>query len=290
MSKSYFVYFEANEEQYQCLICGRCFLLACDEQVLSEHLHQSHRKKTKEVPLNTDKTLLNHFSKQGRIKYTCNYCGELFNSAGFHKNNRLVFARHIHKMHKDKVSSDILKIVFLKSRKGNLNFAADHVTFKALKIKQCKYCSFVYPKGNNCFVQDLVRHLIDFHKEIIIPESIQKRYSRKKYECQFCGKITGSPSLLESHEARHLDEKRFFCEFCHKGFVERFEIKRHVLHVHSDEKPIICSVCGKRFKTKTILKTHTRVHTGETPFQCNKCEKKFKFQATRDNHKCLIYS
>jgi len=192
-------------------------------------------------------------------------------------------------MHRDKASSDIIKMIYLAQmhRQGSKYFAADHVVFKALDEKKCKYCSYVFPNPAY-FIKCVIRHLMEHHKEIFVPEDIQKKYSFKKYECQFCGKMQKGPIDLEVHEARHLKKKNVFCQLCGKGFVESNEVTRHILFMHSDEKPWTCDICGRSFKTKTILKTHTRVHTGETPFQCKNCEKKFKFQATRDNHKCIL--
>ena len=49
MAKSGLEYFDSNEEKYQCLICGRCFLIVCDEKVLTEHLDKNHRKKLNDL-------------------------------------------------------------------------------------------------------------------------------------------------------------------------------------------------------------------------------------------------
>ena len=58
------------------------------------------------------------------------------------------------------------------------------------------------------------------------------------------------------------------------------------MRTHTGETPYQCDVCQKKFKTKTHLKSHTRVHTGETPFECKNCLRRFKFYAIRNSHKC----
>ena len=42
MEKPFCDYYELNKEKYQCLICGRCFLIVCDVQVLADHLQKNH--------------------------------------------------------------------------------------------------------------------------------------------------------------------------------------------------------------------------------------------------------
>ena len=305
MAKTGLEYFDSNEEKYQCLICGRCFLIVCDEKVLIEHLHNNHRKKLND--LNVQKVeetycienhLLNQFSKQDSNLYKCNFCANSYSTLKIHKNDSLVFARHIYKNHLEHSSPEILKMVNLynrmqknakKKKDKNYFFAIDHFVFQTSSIIKCNYCLFS-KKWKRVLMKHLTMHLIAYHKEIVpadIQSNVQSIFQSKIYKCQICGKIKNSPAALEIHEAFHLKKKRFFCKHCNKGFVLKQCVQRHILNVHSDEKPNTCDVCGAGFKTKTILKTHLRVHTGETPFQCKKCEKRFKFQASRDSHKCI---
>merc|ERR1719342_146680 len=208
MEESILNYYESNENQFQYLMCGRCFLTVCNEQVLFDHLLNSHNKKLdtikrpiEDIQVNAAaQPLLNQFSKQGSINYKCNYCGKCFSAPNFNKKIRSIFADHILKMHSDKASSDIFKMIYLdldgKNKKESKYFAADHVVFKALDVKHCKYCEYVFPKVQH-FIRCLIYHLMEYHKEILIPENILTKLSEKKHECQFCGKIKRGPKELK---------------------------------------------------------------------------------------------
>jgi uncharacterized Zn-finger protein len=67
---------------------------------------------------------------------------------------------------------------------------------------------------------------------------------------------------LQSHGPR-----KHVCQQCHRSFIERSNLKRHFLLVHSGGKPFICNFegCGKRFSLNFTLLTHIRgVHTSDS--------------------------
>nr|XP_046183471.1 zinc finger protein 135-like [Oncorhynchus gorbuscha] len=62
---------------------------------------------------------------------------------------------------------------------------------------------------------------------------------------------------LNVHLRWHNGEKRHWCSYCGKGFLDYNNLKRHKL-VHTGEKPYTCSECGKHFKQTGHLKKHLK--------------------------------
>ncbi|GBM98385.1 Zinc finger protein 271 [Araneus ventricosus] len=83
-----------------------------------------------------------------------------------------------------------------------------------------------------------------------------------------------SPSSTNAEVQWHLDDGRFVCSRCRKGFGKKHHLVRHY-RTHTGEKPFACDKCGKRFGDSSNLTIHRRTHTGEKPFACDKCEKSF---------------
>ncbi|GBO06687.1 Zinc finger protein 354C [Araneus ventricosus] len=83
-----------------------------------------------------------------------------------------------------------------------------------------------------------------------------------------------SPSITNAEVQWHLDDGRFICSRCRKGFGKKHHLLRHY-RTHTGEKPFACDKCEKGFGRKDYLVTHYRTHTGEKPFACDKCEKTF---------------
>ncbi|GBN77179.1 Zinc finger protein 572, partial [Araneus ventricosus] len=89
------------------------------------------------------------------------------------------------------------------------------------------------------------------------------------YKCTVIG-----PSNTNTEVQWHLEDGRFVCPRCRKGFGKKHHLVRHY-RTHTGEKPFACDKCEKGFGRKDYLVTHYRTHTGEKPFACDKCEKTF---------------
>ncbi|GBN48575.1 Zinc finger and SCAN domain-containing protein 22 [Araneus ventricosus] len=83
-----------------------------------------------------------------------------------------------------------------------------------------------------------------------------------------------SPSSTNAEVQWHLDDGRFVCSRCRKGFGKKHHLVRHY-RTHTGEKPFACDKCEKGFGRKHHLVRHYRTHTGEKPFACDKCGKRF---------------
>ncbi|XP_038651131.1 zinc finger protein 234-like isoform X1 [Scyliorhinus canicula] len=79
-----------------------------------------------------------------------------------------------------------------------------------------------------------------------------------------------------------MEEKRFRCDVCDKGFVNSTKLLRHHV-IHTGEKPFRCDVCEKSFSQASNLRQHQQVHTGEK-FTCEVCDKSFSQASTLRKH------
>ncbi|GBM97418.1 Zinc finger protein 8 [Araneus ventricosus] len=83
-----------------------------------------------------------------------------------------------------------------------------------------------------------------------------------------------SPSSTNAEVQWHVDDGRFVCPRCRKGFGRKYHLVLHY-RTHTGEKPFACDKCGKRFCQSSNLSAHRRTHTGEKPFACDKCGRRF---------------
>ncbi len=72
--------------------------------------------------------------------------------------------------------------------------------------------------------------LRDFCKEI------SKENDRKWFQCKLCSKRINNVTKFKYHmKLVHTDCRDFICGLCQKGFVERCELKRHIVGTHSKD-------------------------------------------------------
>ena len=57
------------------------------------------------------------------------------------------------------------------------------------------------------------------------------------------------------------DQKRFKCDVCGKGFVEKERLEDHN-NIHTGEKPYKCKFCSSCFASKGTHAMHERGHLG----------------------------
>ncbi|XP_060595960.1 zinc finger protein 62-like [Ruditapes philippinarum] len=115
--------------------------------------------------------------------------------------------------------------------------------------------------------------------------------SKKKIECETCGKRFNVRSKLERHMVVHTGEKRYFCDICGKGFGFRESLGEHLKRMHTDgqnlskhRKDKICSICFKNFKSTEKLKEHMASHTSGKTFKCDLCSKSFTYKTCLLRH------
>ncbi|GBL81722.1 Zinc finger protein 358 [Araneus ventricosus] len=105
-----------------------------------------------------------------------------------------------------------------------------------------------------------------------------------RFVCPRCGKGFGRKDHLVCHYRTHTAEKPFVCDKCGKRFGQSNTLARH-RRTHTGEKPFACDICEKRFGQSSNLATHRRTHTGEKPFACDKCGERFGQSNTLARHR-----
>ena len=68
------------------------------------------------------------------------------------------------------------------------------------------------------------------------------------------GKMKGH--ILSKHSA--ISDRPFKCEFCGKGFLEKFQLQNHI-NIHTGEKPYLCKFCGAAFTANGAKFNHEKL-------------------------------
>ncbi|XP_071959194.1 uncharacterized protein [Antedon mediterranea] len=102
----------------------------------------------------------------------------------------------------------------------------------------------------------------------------------KVHECNMCGRIFRTSTLLRNHINTHTGTKPYKCQMCDKAFGTSGELGRHMKYIHTHEKPHKCPLCDYISVEASKIKRHMRSHTGEKPYKCTLCD-----YASTDNYK-----
>ena len=85
----------------------------------------------------------------------------------------------------------------------------------------------------------------------------------KVHECNKCGRIFRTSTLLRNHLNTHTGTKPYKCEVCDKAFGTSGELGRHMKYIHTHEKPHKCPLCEYYSVEASKIKRHMRSHTGK---------------------------
>ncbi|XP_053688473.1 zinc finger protein 32-like [Sabethes cyaneus] len=95
-------------------------------------------------------------------------------------------------------------------------------------------------------------------------------------------------TVVESSEAKKLDNNVIECNICHRKFDTEHGYKVHYKRCvgkNTNATFFKCSICTKSFKAQRELRAHMNRHRGVRPYQCRKnCENTFFSVATRVKH------
>ena len=119
---------------------------------------------------------------------------------------------------------------------------------------------------------------------------------REKATCSTCGKQVANKYVLIIHERRHRNERVAPCPYCDYVGFAKADLKAHCKYKHWEEmgfqpKPFVCHLCGKGFCTSSNLKEHMSSHS-ETPdpkFKCPHCSKYLKQYNSFSKHMMNVH-
>ena len=108
--------------------------------------------------------------------------------------------------------------------------------------------------------------------------------------CRICGRAFRRRNNLKNHIAIHLNQKRFKCLICGKGFNTSGLLCYHKKHSHGPgnpakrEKIYPCKFCGKKFSKQYYVSVHIKGHLNKKEYKCTLCGKEFNARANLKVH------
>uniref|UniRef100_A0A915DE35 C2H2-type domain-containing protein n=1 Tax=Ditylenchus dipsaci TaxID=166011 RepID=A0A915DE35_9BILA len=113
----------------------------------------------------------------------------------------------------------------------------------------------------------------------------------KKITCEECDYSTNNAFNLKRHVLRiHTKQKNSHCKYCAKRFKDNDTMRTHIAYMHAAESPVTlkqykCNNCVQTFRSSSDYLRHQRiVHQGHRKFQCSECKKSFQTGANAHRH------
>ncbi|RXM94621.1 Zinc finger and BTB domain-containing protein 48 [Acipenser ruthenus] len=92
------------------------------------------------------------------------------------------------------------------------------------------------------------------------------------FSCPLCSLIFSRRLELRLHTVSHTGEMPYKCTSCTEQFMQKKDLKSHLIKIHGAPKPHACSLCPKCFLSRTELRLHeASKHRGEKLFVCEEC-------------------
>ena len=157
-----------------------------------------------------------------------------------------------------------------------------------LNLNCCECCShYFYDKGIR--LSDLL--LVDMQSNSeLFTKICQKIGIQQLFLVEIIKTIIGNYKINGQIECYYpkIETPKVKCPQCNKELLKG-SLKGH-LCLHTNVWPFYCSFCGKGKVSKYNLDLHERTHTGEKPFPCIRCDKKFTTNSLLLKHlekKCM---
>ncbi|XP_069605306.1 uncharacterized protein [Ranitomeya imitator] len=173
------------------------------------------------------------------------------------------------------------------------------------RIYHCKKCDMTFPK-RLAFRRHLKsqKHIKSYEVEevdvecedcgqVFVTKSLlikhrAENHAVKRYACTICGIQYDYKSQFIIHQRAHTGEKPFECDQCGRKFGHKCSLLVHQRR-HTKGKTISCSKCDHRFDTKSQLAKHEKIHDHEKPIMCRLCGKRFAHKSHFMKHKWAFH-
>ncbi|KAJ8707483.1 hypothetical protein PYW08_010735 [Mythimna loreyi] len=129
------------------------------------------------------------------------------------------------------------------------------------RLLSCKICARTYKT-----VPEIVRHA--------------RAHNGFRYQCPYnCGYTSAYQGAMKEHQSRHLDQYKYNCEVCGKGFNTKTWYDQHQ-NIHMGLRPFSCDVCGMGFPMARYLQHHKYSSHPQTSdlkrYSCIHCDEKYE--------------
>ena len=256
-------------KNFVCKICGKTYnrKTSLDYHTLAHTGERPFKCKKCDFDCRDSATLKRHqMIHNGEKRFQCNNCEKLF---GFKHSLDNHLATHTDKRPFECVMCNLT----FKTRGDLLRHLKKHNS-PVTKLHKCQVCGKSYGQSNQ------LRKHIQTHSGTKAHNCMQCSYSSlsagtmkihnlthtelyKLHKCDQCAVSFNTVIKLRAHKVSHLTEKRFRCTICDYKSKRKFQLKKHMKHVHteSEETPLQCKLCTFTSTYVAHLKQHiSRVH------------------------------
>ncbi|XP_044260505.1 zinc finger protein 510-like [Tribolium madens] len=248
-------------------INGEDFVIFEEKRTKFEYNDHNYARKVREIAPddsyneNYFKQLQKQIHRLGKGPHLCDVCGRLYTEKEAFQNHK---RRHMSPQYKPtKPMCEICGSIC-----SSMQDLHRHKYRKHIRTYKCDICNEIFK----------IKHQLFVHKRL-------EHFTRKYFQCHFCGKRIRDRKFLESHLKSHESQKQFSCDMCDKVFLKKHTLKKHVACTHVGLK---CPSCGKFFGQKRFLEMHAK-ECQKQGILCNVCNEKFWKKCELDNHRIMAH-
>ena len=202
----------------------------------------------------TEKIYRNHVYAHGVGRFCCE-CDKTWET-------KRGFKHHVYISHRGNFHCDSCKRVLNSEEEREEHtvrhahkdpFVCDDCGFTSMN-KQQFYSHVNYYHDTNMHVCELCSQ--EFQGNAKFKVHIRRFHAEKK-PCPLCGKLVKSMWIHKKNMHTNDCDKKYNCDQCEKGFVEKGKLEIHVTSVHSRNRPFVCRYqCGAATSDKGNRKKH----------------------------------
>ncbi|XP_055623645.1 uncharacterized protein LOC129767055 [Toxorhynchites rutilus septentrionalis] len=155
-----------------------------------------------------------------------------------------------------------------------------------------------HPKQHSSLPVNCVKCGLKFSNQKTLKAHVESRHVSDggavegRMRCSICGMVFKTRYLLQSHVAKHSDEKKFKCDHCDYSTNDHNAIRRHKMRHNSNGHMYSCSYCDYTSIQSTTYRKHLeRLHADVASnllYKCSKCTfvsiSGLKYQLHRAKH------